>query len=57
MTVFPATLLEGLGRSQKLKACRKVRAEAEALSDKDLADTGLKRYQLAPVARVRALKS
>ena len=32
-------------------------AEAEALSDKDLADTCLKRYQLAPVARVRALKS
>ena len=37
MTFFPASLLERLGRSRKLKAYRQVRAEAEALSDEDLA--------------------
>ena len=41
-------------RAQKLKAYRKARAEAEAMSDADLADIGLKRYQLGHVARVRA---
>jgi uncharacterized protein YjiS (DUF1127 family) len=57
MTFLPASLLERLGRSRKLKAYRKVRAEAEALSDEDLADMGLKRYQLGHVARVRAFRS
>ena len=38
-----------------MKAYRKARAEAEAISDADLADMGLKRYQLGHVARVRAL--
>jgi|GEM_PF-1663040 len=57
MTVFPAALLQRLGRSRTLKAYRKARAEAEALSDEDLADMGLKRYQLGHVARVRAFKS
>jgi len=54
---LPASLLERLGRSRKLNAYRRARAEAEALSDADLADMGLRRYQLGHVARVRALKS
>lgn len=57
MNLFPATLLRRMGRSRKLKAYRRARAEAEALSDAELADMGLKRYQLGHVARVRALKS
>lgn len=57
MTFFPASLLERLGRSRKLKAYRRARAEAEALSDEDLADIGLKRYQLGHVARVRAFRT
>ena len=57
MTFLPASLLERLGRSRKLKAYRRARAEAEALSDADLADMGLTRYQLGHVARVRAFGS
>lgn len=57
MTFLPASLLERLGRSRKLKAYHRARAEAEALSDADLADIGLKRYQLGHVARVRTFKS
>lgn len=57
MTFLPASLLERLGRSRKLKAYRRARAEAEALSDEDLADMGLKRYQLGHVARVRAFRT
>jgi uncharacterized protein YjiS (DUF1127 family) len=57
MTFLPAALLERLGRSRKLKAYRRARAEAEALSDAELADIGLRRYQLGHVARVRAFKS
>ena len=57
MTFLPAALLERLGRSRKLKAYRRARAEAEALSDADLADIGLKRYQLGHVARVRTFRS
>ena len=57
MTFLPASLLERLGRSRKLKAYRRARTEAEALSDADLADMGLNRYQLGHVARVTAFKS
>jgi uncharacterized protein YjiS (DUF1127 family) len=57
MTFLPASLLLRLGRSRKLRAYHRARAEAEALSDADLADMGLKRYQLGHVARVRAFKS
>lgn len=57
MNILPAALLKSLGRSRKLKAYRQVRAEAEALSDAELADMGLKRYQLGHVARVRAFRS
>jgi uncharacterized protein YjiS (DUF1127 family) len=50
-------LFERLARSRKLKAYRQMRAAAEALSDAELADMGLKRYQLGHVARVRAFKA
>ena len=56
MTFFPAALLHRLGRSRKLKAYRQARAAAEALSDADLADMGLKRYQLGHVAQVKAFR-
>ena len=52
MAFFPASLLERLGRSQKLQAYRRARAEAEALSDAELTDIRLKRCQLGHVARV-----
>jgi uncharacterized protein YjiS (DUF1127 family) len=45
-----------LSRSRRMQAYRKARREAEALSDADLADIGLKRYQLGHVARVKAFK-
>lgn len=45
-----------LSRSQKMKAYRQARAGADALTDADLADMGLKRYQLGHVARVKAFK-
>ena len=57
MSLFRGGLFERLARSRKLKAYRQIRAEAEALSDAELADMGLKRYQLGHVARVRALKA
>jgi uncharacterized protein YjiS (DUF1127 family) len=50
-------LFERLARGRKLKAYRRARAEAEAFSDAELADMGLKRYQLGHVARVQALRS
>ncbi len=56
MTFNPLGLFDRLGRSRRLKAYRQIRAEAESLSNADLADMGLKRYQLGHVARVRALK-
>jgi uncharacterized protein YjiS (DUF1127 family) len=46
---------EAMRRSQRLKSYKKARAEIESISDADLADMGLKRYQLGHVARVRAL--
>lgn len=57
MSFLPAALLERLGRSRKLKAYRRARAAAEALSDAELADMGLRRYQLGHVARVRTFRS
>ena len=56
MNPHPRGLFERLARSRKLKAYRLIRAEAEALSDAELADMGLKRYQLGHVARVRAFR-
>ena len=43
-------------RSLRLRAYKKVRADIESISDADLADMGLKRYQLGHVARVWALR-
>jgi len=57
VSFLPAALLERLGRSRKLKAYRRARAAAEALSDAELADMGLRRYQLGHVARVRTFRS
>lgn len=57
MSFLPAALIERLGRSRKLKAYRRARAAAEALSDAELADMGLRRYQLGHVARVRTFRS
>lgn len=57
MTHNSRGLFERLARSRKLKAYRQMRAAAEALSDAELADMGLKRYQLGHVARVRAFKA
>jgi uncharacterized protein YjiS (DUF1127 family) len=48
-------LAELLSRRQKLKAYRAERQRVEALSDAELADIGLKRYQLGHVARVKVL--
>ena len=46
-----------MSRSRKMKAYRQARAALDALSDADLLDIGLKRWQLGHVARVKALKS
>jgi uncharacterized protein YjiS (DUF1127 family) len=54
MSFFPLGQL--LRRSRRLKAYRQARSEAEAMSDADLADIGLKRWQLGRVARAKALK-
>ena len=45
-----------LSRSRRMQAYRKARLEAEAMSNADLADIGLKRYQLGHVARVKVFK-
>ncbi len=49
-------LAQLLLRSRRMKAYRQARAEIEALSEADLADMGLKRYQLGHVARSKALR-
>jgi len=53
------TVLSGLAarmrRSRRMRAYRKARRAAEAMSDVELADIGLKRYQLGHVARRKAL--
>jgi uncharacterized protein YjiS (DUF1127 family) len=43
-------------RGRRMRAYTKARDEAAAMSDADLADIGLKRYQLGHVARVKALR-
>jgi uncharacterized protein YjiS (DUF1127 family) len=48
-------LAQLLLRSRRMKAYRQARAEIEALSEADLADMGLKRYQLGHVARSKSL--
>lgn len=49
-------VFDPFGRRRRLKAYRRTRAEIEALSEADLADMGVKRYQLGHVARAKALK-
>jgi uncharacterized protein YjiS (DUF1127 family) len=45
-----------LERRARLKGYEAVRTELESLSDRDLADIGMKRHQLGHVARVRSFK-
>ena len=42
-----------LSRSRRIKAYRQARNEAQAFSDADLADMGLKRYQLGAGDRAK----
>ena len=48
-------LFQNSKRHERLKGYRKTRSTLEQLSNQDLADMGLKRYQLGHVARVKAL--
>jgi len=43
-------------RCRRMSAYKLMRAEVEAMTDADLADIGLKRYQLGHVARAKALR-
>lgn len=45
-----------LERRARLKGYEAQRRDVEGLSESDLADIGLKRYQLGHVARVKAFK-
>ena len=45
-----------LSRSCRMNAYRQARREAAAFSDADLADMGLKRYQLGQADRAKAQK-
>jgi uncharacterized protein YjiS (DUF1127 family) len=45
-----------LYRRLRLSRYRRVRAELEAMSAADLADAGIRRYQLGAIARIRALR-
>ena len=42
-----------LSRRRRMKAYQEARRQADAISDADLADIGLKRYQLGHVARAK----
>lgn len=48
-------LFRNTQRHERLKAYRNTRSTLEQLSNQDLADMGIKRYQLGHVARVQAL--
>ena len=50
-----AHLAGGLARRRRLAAYRNQRAALEAMSDGDLADIGMRRWQLGAVARREAL--
>ena len=45
-----------LARGRRLRAYLRARDTVAAISDADLADMGLKRYQLGHVARAQALR-
>lgn len=49
-----AAIAARLARGRRMQAYRAARRELDALSAADLADIGLKRYQLGHVARLRA---
>ncbi len=55
MTIFPGIAMR-LGRSRRMRAYRQARLEIESMTEADLADIGLRRYQLGHVARVKALR-
>jgi len=44
-------------RYRRLRHYQTIRSEVERMSDHDLLDAGIKRFQLGHVARVRAFKS
>jgi uncharacterized protein YjiS (DUF1127 family) len=45
-----------IGRRKRMQNYIRVRTEMEALTDADLSDIGVKRYQIGHLARVQALK-
>jgi uncharacterized protein YjiS (DUF1127 family) len=42
-----------LSRRRRMKVYQEIRRQTEAMSDEDLEDIGLKRYQLGHVARTK----
>jgi uncharacterized protein YjiS (DUF1127 family) len=52
---LPSALARRCERGRRMRTYRSIRGELEAMTDADLADIGLRRYQLGHVARVRAL--
>lgn len=48
-------LFKYLNRRNRLKAYRQARREIEMISDADLADMGIKRYQLEAAANAKLL--
>jgi uncharacterized protein YjiS (DUF1127 family) len=48
-------LFKFFSRRDRLKAYRQARKEIEMISDADLADMGIKRYQLEAAANAKAL--
>jgi uncharacterized protein YjiS (DUF1127 family) len=52
---FLSTPNSGLARKLRYRKYCATRAQLESLSNADLADIGLKRYQLGHIARVKAL--
>lgn len=51
---FLSTPNSGLVRKLRMRSYRTIRAQLESITDADLADMGLKRYQLGHAARVKA---
>jgi uncharacterized protein YjiS (DUF1127 family) len=45
-----------LDRGRRMRAYKETRANLEALTEADLADAGIKRYQLGAAARAKALR-
>jgi len=49
-------LAELIERGRRMRAYTRARNDAEAMTDADLADAGLKRWQLGHVTRVKVLR-